>query len=127
MTKSNHRLQIDRIDNDKGYFKENCHWVTSKQNCSNRKKNNCKSKLESKLDKFQARPYQLPLCDALENKKIKRLLVIWPRRAGKDICAFNLVIRAALKKIGVYYYIFPTYSQARKVIWDSLLQQAKSF
>ena len=30
-------MQIDRIDNDKGYFKENCHWVTPKQNSSNRR------------------------------------------------------------------------------------------
>jgi len=32
--------QIDRIDNDKGYCKENCKWVTSKQNSRN-KRNNC--------------------------------------------------------------------------------------
>jgi phage terminase large subunit len=80
-----------------------------------------------KLNKFQPRPYQIPLCDALENKGYKRLLCIWPRRAGKDICAFNLMIRAALRKIGVYYYIFPTYSQARKVIWDSITITGERF
>lgn len=26
---------IDRIDNEKGYFKENCRWVTFEQNCNN--------------------------------------------------------------------------------------------
>lgn len=30
--------QIDRIDNDQGYFKENCRWVTPKENCNNRKR-----------------------------------------------------------------------------------------
>lgn len=30
-------MQIDRKNNDKGYFKENCHWVTPKQNCKNRR------------------------------------------------------------------------------------------
>lgn len=39
---------------------------------------------------------------------------------GKDITAFNLAIRQCLKKICVVYYIFPTYSQAKKVIWDSI-------
>ena len=28
-------LQIDRIDNSKGYFKENCRWVTAKTNMRN--------------------------------------------------------------------------------------------
>lgn len=27
---------IDRIDNEKGYFKENCRWVTNEENCNNR-------------------------------------------------------------------------------------------
>lgn len=79
------------------------------------------------LDKFVPRPYQLKLCDALENKKYKRLLAILPRRAGKDLTCWNLMIRAALRKVGVYYYIFPTYSQAKKVIWDSRLNSGESF
>ncbi len=37
------------------------------------------------------------------------------------------MIRAAIKKIGVYYYIFPSYSQAKKVIWDSLTNNGIRF
>jgi len=80
-----------------------------------------------KLNKFQPRFYQLPVLDALENKGYKRVIAVWPRRAGKDIVAFNLLIRAALKKIGVYYYAFPTYSQAKKVIWDSITNTGEKF
>lgn len=30
--------QIDRINPDKGYYKENCRWVTPNHNCANRRK-----------------------------------------------------------------------------------------
>ena len=73
-----------------------------------------------KLNKYQPRHYQLPILDAIENKKYRRVLAILPRRAGKDITAFNLCIRACLRKVCVIYYIFPTYSQGKKVIWDSI-------
>jgi len=73
-----------------------------------------------KLNRFQPRSYQLPILDAIENKQYRRVLAILPRRAGKDITAFNLCIRQCLRRICVVYYIFPTYSQAKKVIWDSI-------
>jgi phage terminase large subunit len=79
------------------------------------------------LNKFKPRPYQLPIFDAIENKGYKRVLAILPRRAGKDICAWNLIIRQALKRIAVYYYIFPTYSQAKKVIWHSITNESMTF
>jgi hypothetical protein len=28
--------QLDRIDNNKGYFRDNCRWVTHKENCNNK-------------------------------------------------------------------------------------------
>lgn len=32
-------LTLDRIDNDLGYCKENCHWVTQKEQCNNTRRN----------------------------------------------------------------------------------------
>lgn len=72
------------------------------------------------LNKFKPRPYQMPLVQALENKGYKRILAILPRRAGKDITAFNLCIRFLLRKVCVVYYVFPTYAQGKKVIFDSI-------
>ncbi len=75
--------------------------------------------VELKLNTFEPREYQKPILKALDGK-FKRVLAILPRRAGKDITALNYVIRQMWEHPGVYYYIFPTYSQAKKVIWDSI-------
>ncbi len=80
-----------------------------------------------KLDTFVPRPYQLPMITAIESGKFKRVLAILPRRAGKDVAAFNLMLRQALRKVGVYYYIFPTFTQAKRVIWDSILNSGRRF
>lgn len=80
-----------------------------------------------RLNRFKPRDYQLPIFDAFENKGYKKLMIVASRRAGKDITAFNLMVRAAFRKIGVYYYIFPTYAQAKKAIWDSITNDGVRF
>jgi hypothetical protein len=50
----------------------------------------------------------------------RRAVLIWPRRNGKDKCCWNYLIKEAVKKKGIYYYIFPTYSQGRKILWDGI-------
>lgn len=80
-----------------------------------------------KLNRFQPRPYQLPIFDAIENKGYRKVMCIMPRRAGKDIAAWNLMIRAAIKKVGVYFYCLPTFRQAKLVIWDSITNDSMRF
>src|ERR1700674_4023687 len=68
---------------------------------------------------FDPRPYQIPLITAL-NKGIKRAVFVAHRRAGKDILAFNWAIFQLLLNPGwTAFHILPTYSQAKKVIWDA--------
>ena len=86
-----------------------------------------KIETQIKLNKYRPRTYQLPILDAIENKGYKRVLAILPRRAGKDITAFNLCVRAALRKTCVIYYVFPTYAQAKKAIWDSITNDGERF
>lgn len=76
------------------------------------------------LNDYEPRDYQAPILKALETG-FKRVLAVLPRRAGKDITALNYVIRKMWEDPGVYYYIFPTYSQAKKVIWDSITNDGK--
>lgn len=74
-----------------------------------------------KLSKFTLRWYQLPLLDAVEKEGYRRVVAIMPRRAGKDMTAWYLAIRACLRKPIVCFYIFPTYAQGKKILWDSLM------
>jgi len=80
-----------------------------------------------KLDKFKPRNYQIPICDAILNKDYKRVLCIMPRRAGKDVVAFNITIRKAIQTPGIYFIIYPTYSQGRKILWDSIMNDGRRF
>jgi phage terminase large subunit len=72
------------------------------------------------ISKFFPRNYQLDLCQAFEEGKYKKFLLVWPRRAGKDICSLNLLLRAACRRVGNYFFCLPTYRQARSVIWDCI-------
>ena len=82
---------------------------------------------EIHLDKFKPRDFQRSLCDAVENKKFKKILIVWPRRAGKDIACWNLLIRQAITRVGTYFYCLPSYRQAKLVIWDSITNSGVKF
>lgn len=69
--------------------------------------------------KFSPREYQLPLLQALDSGKT-RALIVWNRRSGKDKTCFNFMVKKAFEKVGTYFYFLPTYSQAKKVIWDNI-------
>ena len=69
--------------------------------------------------KFRPRFYQMPVFKAIDNW-FKRLLLVRHRRAWKDKACFNIMVKEALKRVGNYYYIFPTYSQGRKALRDNI-------
>ena len=68
---------------------------------------------------FQPRPYQLDLLKAVDSG-YKRAIAIYHRRAGKDKTMFNLLIKKAFERVGVYYYLFPEFAQGKRVIWDGV-------
>jgi phage terminase large subunit len=85
--------------------------------------------MEIYLNRFVPRSYQIPVCSAIatEGGKFRKLLIVMPRRAGKDVMCFNLLIRAAARYIGSYFYCLPTFAQARSVIWDSITNTGERF
>jgi len=68
---------------------------------------------------FTPRKYQLPILGALDNG-IKRALIVWHRRSGKDKVCFNYMVKKAAAEKGTYFYFLPSYTQAKKVIWDNM-------
>ena len=68
---------------------------------------------------FQPRQYQIPLLRALDSG-IKRAVIVWHRRSGKDKVCFNFMIKKACERVGTYFYFLPEYSQAKKVIWENI-------
>jgi hypothetical protein len=82
--------------------------------------------IEINLDKFKPRPYQVPVLKAMANG-FKRILLIWPRRAGKDIACWYVILEHALRKVGIYWYMLPSYSQGRKAIFDGIDSGGRRF
>lgn len=68
---------------------------------------------------WRPRPYQQPAWNAWE-RGIKRQLLIWHRRAGKDELNLNQHAVATHERIGTYWHMLPEYAQARKAIWDAV-------
>lgn len=68
---------------------------------------------------LKPRKYQIPFLRAVD-RGIKRVILVWPRRHGKDKICFNGLIKQAMLKTGNYYYIFPEYNQGRKALWDNI-------
>ena len=66
---------------------------------------------------FKPRPYQALMLKAMDNG-VKRIVMVWHRRAWKDKTCFNIIVRQAAKEVWIYYYVFPTYSQGKKAVWD---------
>lgn len=68
---------------------------------------------------WKPRPYQLPAWRAWE-RGIKRSLLIWHRRAGKDEVALHKAAIAAHQRVANYWHCLPMYEQARKAIWEAI-------
>jgi len=75
---------------------------------------------------FTPREYQLPLLKALDGG-YKRATAVWHRRAGKDLVMLNYIAKSMYERVGTYYYFFPTYRQAKKVIWNGMTRDGVKF
>ena len=68
---------------------------------------------------FVPREYQLPALAKMDGPNgLKRAVTVWHRRAGKEKTWINFMAAKSVDRIGTYFYLFPTYAQAKKVLWD---------
>lgn len=68
---------------------------------------------------YVPRGYQMSVFRAMDSG-LKRAVLVWHRRAGKDKTCLNLMIKKMFERVGAYYYYFPTYEWGKKVIWDGI-------
>lgn len=67
---------------------------------------------------YEPRPYQIPLLAAMDSG-CKRAVQVWHRRAGKEKTDLaGIVVKKMMERVGTYFYVFPTFVQGRKVLWD---------
>ena len=54
---------------------------------------------------IKLRPHQQKVIEAFD-KGFKNIILLWSRRAGKSIFAWNLLIREAIYRPGTYWFCF---------------------
>ena len=80
-----------------------------------------------RIPDFDPRPYQLNFLKAMDEGK-KRAVLVWHRRAGKEIVCFNYMVRQAYwHRVGTYVYFFPTTRLGRRILWDGINKDGKRF
>jgi phage terminase large subunit len=68
---------------------------------------------------FEPRTYQHRILKA-RDQGFRRIIAVMHRRAGKDKTFLNMTIKEMYKRVGVYWYLAPTYSLGKKFIWDNI-------
>ncbi len=68
--------------------------------------------------RFAPRAYQLPVLRALQTW-CKRAIIIWHRKAGKDLLSLVFTITMMVQRPGLYLHLFPDGVEARRTIWDA--------
>ncbi len=68
---------------------------------------------------WQPRDYQRKAWQALSGG-VKRALLCWHRRAGKDDFCLNWAATQMVQRTGNYWHMLPKYSQARLAIWEAV-------
>jgi len=72
------------------------------------------------------RPYQ-DVARQQFHAGIRRQVLIWHRRAGKDNYALNLAAEESENVVGTYWHLYPMHVQAKRAIWNGIDNQGERF
>lgn len=68
--------------------------------------------------RFEPREYQYPFLRYFDETPARqRAFLLAHRRTGKDLLAWNNLIKESQKRVGTYWHVLPLLNQARKIIW----------
>lgn len=63
---------------------------------------------------YEPRDYQLPFLQAYDSGEYDRFVLVWHRRAGKDLTSWpGVALREAIEEPQVITYVFPYLKQSR--------------
>lgn len=57
----------------------------------------------------------------------QRAFLLCHRRAGKDVLAWNNLVRMTQRRVGTYWHCLPQLNQARKIIWTGRTKDGTAF
>ena len=73
---------------------------------------------------FTPRPYQREMMSYFDRGGT-RAVMVWHRRAGKDLTMLHQTAKMAHQRIGTYWHLLPTQRQGRKIVWDGITGDGK--
>jgi len=76
---------------------------------------------------FSARDYQREIMRAYFEKQFRHLFLVIHRRAGKDLTCLQIMLMAAIQRVGTYLYLLPQTNQARRVMWKGITADGRKF
>jgi phage terminase large subunit len=78
---------------------------------------------ELSLPLIELRDYQKDIWKRWFTHNIRLMMLVWHRRAGKDIFCLNIMIAEALRMTGNYWYLLPETQQVRNSIWEGITKE----
>ena len=74
--------------------------------------------MDERVPKVEFRDYQKETQRHLFVDGYKRLALCRPRRAGKEVESWNILVQGAIVEPGLYIMVYPTSVRARSILWE---------